>query len=413
MMFFSDDVKSVRSRLLRKLRVEPRRIKIRDIVIFSYPGIRGEHLRFDAETTSQLARIIAHIDLLVSLAKEHHELDCMTDPDIITRLSTAEFYFYTKTPLTVADFGVLLEYLEQLAPQLQDNILLLFGTFAIQIDNAVLNMLIEVRCGQNYQLKTRAKNINASADPFYFVPTFGRDLGYFGLRDVRHFIATEYGIVDCNPINEVIGSNGARFLNVTEICLEHHFAYGKKNLDKLLVDAVNGDTGQIPLNVEHTLCANSLVPEARSQVSANILCVDPRLYMTARYRNWEQLLHSGFFSNFGADNLQQSHLEQIAQSINDKYRGLHENDVSLTTDQEGVVYINNPFFGEGNSHCYIYEIRELPLYNQDILNKVMEINNQVAERMVERYLAEASTSISVDGPQDEFAEYRSTMFDID
>ena len=139
-----------------------------------------------------LARLESSITELMDNAENTYQENCYIsgtsklDPDYITRLSTNEFFFYTKEPLTLKEFEELQNKLVVKAKTLSPGVQLIFGSFAVATEeNKVMNVTPHITCGESPQFQFIVKNHTSSIDVRYKIPDGFGDTNTLAAWDVK------------------------------------------------------------------------------------------------------------------------------------------------------------------------------------------------------------------------------------
>lgn len=130
------------------------------------------HLEKAGKFDGALKRIEISIIQLMDYAKMLHErhVHRFTAGSFVTRLSTNEFFFYTKEPLTLAEFQELLESIVNHAKTRPTALQCILGSFAVKTeDNKLMNVTPYLTCGDHADVHLIVKNHTAEEDVRYKV----------------------------------------------------------------------------------------------------------------------------------------------------------------------------------------------------------------------------------------------------
>lgn len=231
---------------------------------------------------STLPRLTAFIRYLARVANAHHERDyggfdnegiyftkknCRNK---ITRLLTHEFSFYTEQPLTLVEFEQLIEEIDKIAQQLRPNVHLLLSSFAIQLEEGVLNNTIYLQGGAQPKINSFCKTAIDNADvcydtsPLFKITSQSKNTGsLISCEKESSFISTMSSFI-------VETEGGAQYLQLIEVCLEH----SQKRAKSMLLLFLNSKN-LIPNQVDHLLSSNCIKVVERAKISNYISQVDP------------------------------------------------------------------------------------------------------------------------------------------
>lgn len=203
------------------------------------------------------------------------------DPDYITRLSTNEFFFYTKEPLTLKEFEDLQSTIADKAKTLSSGVQLILGSFAVKTeDNKVMNVTPHVSCGETPNIQLIVKNYTSSIDVRYKIPDGLGDTNTLGVLDktsqtpvampqiMINGRATEFtfnNIVPCKT------PGGTSFVTAIDICLDHAYGIAKNNFNAL----ASKDPGILQQPVSHVVVSNSININDTKCIGPNVMHVDP------------------------------------------------------------------------------------------------------------------------------------------
>lgn len=251
-------------------------VLIQDMVVVSDVhacSFNGEFGKLDAPvepSTKTVERLFHKIAFLAEEAKNAHLANNYNHhPRAVTRLITNEFYFYTKRPLSLSDFEQLQEKIANLMKSMPENVQLVLGTFAVEVEHKVMNVAVHMIAGKQPFIKLIVKNWNASTDPVYTNPDNGHPLMHFSVRynsDPSKYSISVDGRKHSFSYNNVsvwkVGDTD--IYTPIDICLDHLVGVGKVNTEKNLyhlgVSRFQAAKTGAPLPVASTpLCASIVI----------------------------------------------------------------------------------------------------------------------------------------------------------
>ncbi len=179
--------------------------------------------------------------------------------EVITRLSTNEFFFYTKEPLNLNEFEKLQEILIEKAEGMPAGIHLILGSFAINIQGkGLINVTPFIVCGKSCEALYIVKNYPNPIDVSY-QNSNGRTIPLLGINSIdssdlpllsiqnKTYTLDFYNVVPClTPL-------GKPFKTVIDICLDHNQGIGIENITNLLLQ----DASILQQPVSHIVISNS------------------------------------------------------------------------------------------------------------------------------------------------------------
>lgn len=229
--------------------------------------------------TDLINRILLHIEKLINYANDCHK--DQYDNSNITRLLTNEFYFYTKTPLSLDNFKKLLQNIKGLASKCEENLHLVLGSFAVLTpDNKLMNVVPFVMCGKDPEVKLTVKNYTSEIDPVYKIKNTSGKIQAIESADILNY---KKKLQKCNDdefqfeFNNVFKSkyNNDEFYTGIDICLDHAYGVAQNNMNKLKKE----DNTAKNKSVSHVVISNSIEIEENKLIN-NIqkpTHVDPRV----------------------------------------------------------------------------------------------------------------------------------------
>lgn len=197
---------------------------------------------------SVVDRLYRRIQEIVPDAAMQHKADNYDDdektllPDKrnnITRLITNEFFFYTKRPLTLAQFQQLMQKMAAWAAIQPENLHLILASFAVQTGAGVMNIVPVIQCGPAAKINFVAKSNPSDVDPVY-TETAGSKRMLFNVSkaiDISKIEITINGKPHPISFDNIIACKTAEETTihyVIDICLDHSAGVGMINfLEKL------------------------------------------------------------------------------------------------------------------------------------------------------------------------------------
>lgn len=368
-------------------------ITIRDIVVYpiALKDVWGEapkkHNIFNGNLYSQkftsIVRLIDHIQLLAHIANVYHQhayLEKISDDDVwqvkkgcsskITRLPTHEFSLYTHTILTLDEFSLLVQAIEQIAKNQHTNVHLFLSSFAIKsFAGELLNISLYVQCGPDPVIEVITKNKKSKVDfaydncPILFTsPKKGKIKVNDEIKEIdclQTFLATKDGsTVIAMKSFFTVPVHRDEYLQVIEICFEHEEAKAKS----LLKDACSNtkNTQIMPALVNHLVSSCTIPLDDENQISlADIRQIDPKEAKAEAKEN------ATWHDDLTADDFFLPILNKYPQTL-------------IGKNTKGLI-IHHPPFG-GSIHVFPQEEQSLLSYHPDLLPAVNRYNQAADKR---------------------------------
>ncbi|MBS0289578.1 MAG: hypothetical protein JSS07_06050, partial [Proteobacteria bacterium] len=250
-------------------------VTIQDIIFTEYEaGKCGEFAQPAANVSTQKNRLYQHIERMVlTAASEHRQKNCGNSNFLqpgkennITRLVTNEFSLYTKTPLSIADFNDLQQWLVALAKQAPQNLHLILSSFAVRTpNNKVMNVVAQIECGADPKVNLIVKNNPSVVDPVYSEYVNGYKVNIPNIDIKNNDKVNTYQIqlngkaipFSFNNVTECTTAGGAKFHSCVDICLDHLHGVAKNRLNDKLQQADNiSPTEFLPSQCSHVVTSN-------------------------------------------------------------------------------------------------------------------------------------------------------------
>ncbi|HAT8180273.1 TPA: hypothetical protein JA361_12645, partial [Legionella pneumophila] len=257
----------------------PKRPIIQDISVISdlTPSSQGEAFNPGAPASQNPMTPIERHDMLVRLEKSISDLmidsektyqnNCYkpgtteVDLDYICRLSTNEFFFFTREPLTLKEFEALQNKLVDEAKKRPSGLQLILGSFAVKTESGkVMNVVPHITCGQLPNFNFIVKSYTSPVDFRYQIPDGKGNTSLLEALDVTNpdnpmpSITVNGATVDLSFNNIVTCKTPgeASFLTAVDICLDHAKGVAKQNFEAL--SARHPETSKKPIS--HVVVSN-------------------------------------------------------------------------------------------------------------------------------------------------------------
>ncbi len=321
---------------------------------------------------TQEKRLKAYIASLLTFANEyHHALNCQADSDgfyqlkenrknHITRLTTHEFFFYTKKPLSLEQFHAISQAIEKMAMKLTPNVHILLSSFAVQDNNGTLfNMSFFIEGGENPILHVFSKNTASDSDIDYnerqrLFSQRNQKLDALAENTDFHaeIIASQTdSAISNNSVFDVRTAGGACYTQAIDVCLDHE----REHVKKLIIKRIQDNSDEfLPNQIEQCISSNTTYLYSESLISDRFLHVDPLISM----------------SSYGLDNgikiLENAAVGRICQP---QYPAM-----KIVEYAEGYKMLSPPF----GDNCYIEVFKEKPAgtYKSDFQTAIDEHNSK-------------------------------------
>lgn len=234
------------------------------------------------EREDMVDRMENSIKDLMDEAESTYQANCKipgtsnVDPDYITRLSTNEFFFYTKEPLTMKEFEDLQNKIAQKAEALAPGVQLILGSFAVKTDDKVMNVTPHITCGNPPDFNFIVKNKTSSIDVRYKVPGIGTMIDTLDTDQPSNPMPT----ITINGVSKALSFNnivpcktpgGTQFLTAVDVCLDHAYGVAKKNYEAL----VKSQPSTAFQPVSHVVVSNCIDLENNNCLGKAVMHVDP------------------------------------------------------------------------------------------------------------------------------------------
>lgn len=226
------------------------------------------------ERADMIQRQFESIAQLMKFAQSDHGANCIQegtaekDPDYITRISTAEFNFYTIEPLNLPEFEELIDRIATQAKYMDKGVHLVLGSFAVITSNQnVINVTPHITCGEPPSVTLLVKNLTTAIDVRYKEIDDSGIIRTLPVLDSTCFPSPPLSITidgkktdfQLNNIIHCKTPGETPFLTAVDICEDHTEAIAKRNAQQLVAN--DPHLGQQPFS--HMVISNSvfLIPE--------------------------------------------------------------------------------------------------------------------------------------------------------
>ncbi len=237
------------------------------------------------ERQKMVERLEKSIFTLMDEAKDTHEANNIkyNVPDHITRLSTNEFFFYTKEPLTLKEFEELQNKIAQRAKAMPEGVQLILGSFGVKTDDGkVMNVVPHISCGDPPEFYFIVKNNTSAIDPRYKEPDGMGGMDKLPMLDARTHKSsmpmphiTIDGKVKAFSFNNIVQCktpSGVQFLTAVDICLDHAYGVAQKNYQKL----AKKEPEIVKKPISHVVVSNCIHLDKTKCLGSAVMHVDPR-----------------------------------------------------------------------------------------------------------------------------------------
>lgn len=270
-------------------------VVIQDIVIVSKalprsPVPAGEFGDMRADEPSQAIRLFALIKNIVERTAFKHRLrHCDSQNQLkpdkknhITRAITNEFFFYTKTPLSIKEFEHLQEKIFKLAQQQPENLYCILSSFAVKTpENTLMNVVVHLECGKKPKIQYIVKNYPSVLDPTYIEKSKDGSVALKNVNARTHDLSNYQMVIDnekysfsYDSIVECKTNGGEGFFVSINICQDYLLTVPAKQLGKkieMMIAQLTQGTRSEPIPTRYsrviTSDVTSLLPEDNSQVT--------------------------------------------------------------------------------------------------------------------------------------------------
>jgi len=215
----------------------------------------------------------------------------------ITRALTNEFFFYTKRPLTIAEFELLQQKLYALAETQPENLHLILGSFSVLTpDNKIMNVTPFIQCGKNPIVNFTVKNHPSSIDPSYNDVVTDVDPNkyikfpsvsvqdnisdcFISLNNQRYNFSFE-NTFECKSMDDE-----SAYHCCIDVCLDHKEGVAKDNL----LAKINNESENLLLNVKNkknilpSLCSHIVISNSINITNMNVMSYENVVHVDPFY----------------------------------------------------------------------------------------------------------------------------------
>lgn len=294
-----------------------------------------------SERQSMVQRLEDSISELMDDAQKSYQANCHKpgttdiDPDYIMRLSTNEFFFYTKEPLTLKEFEQLQNKIAEKAKTMSPGVQLILGSFGVKTDDGkVMNVTPHITCGPSPDFHFVVKNYTSPIDVRYKIPDGTGSTNTLPVLDKSKPSSPMPQImVNGTPkeftFNNVIPCKtpgGTPFITAIDICLDHAYGVAKKNYTAL----AKKDPAILKQPISHVVVSNCIDLKKENSIDTAIMHVDPT-YSPERCKNGaSQQARTSRKNAFGNDSF--SIFDVVRQQVNQLTDYIKNNYAYKTTD---------------------------------------------------------------------------------
>lgn len=317
----------------RRCKTADKPVVIQDVIVQAFspipggPPPLGEYGNLTANTKTQVVRMGTQIQRMADYAgKIHKRHHFQTDPDsqtlqmkktsenIVTRVITNEFLFYTKVPLSIKEYEQLLRIIDAIAKTQPENVQMILSSFAVRTPNdEVMNVVMQVDCGKEPRIQPFAKNFYSHVDPSYVDRDKDGNMIEDENGDPKELLNVNYlrnnrpdpinqlpitrfstdvprvmqGDGSNNAFNishdgvfENVTAGGAKYFTVVDVCVDHSYLLGKRMLNQHLQQQVanaanSSETNPIPIQISHVVTSNWINTNPNAKIGNAISQADP------------------------------------------------------------------------------------------------------------------------------------------
>jgi hypothetical protein len=240
----------------------------------------------DSERHDMVARLQTTISDLMHDAENTYQANCYNDetqefnPDYITRLSTNEFFFFTKEPLSLQEFETVQNQIAEKAKNTPAGVQLILSSFAVKTkDNKVMNVTAHITCGDPPTFNFIVKSNTSPIDVRYKIANEQGDISYLDVLDKMNSNALMPQIkvngrehsLSFNNIIECKTPGGTPFVTAIDVCLDHRREVARQNFDTLS----KSKPYLLSLPFSYVVVANTINLAKKLCLGSDVLHVDP------------------------------------------------------------------------------------------------------------------------------------------
>lgn len=238
-----------------------------------------------SERLDMLQRLEDSIGQLMDEAQENHEKNCYkpgtneVDKDYITRLSTNEFFFYTKEPLTLQEFERVQNKIAEKARALSPGVQLILGSFAVQSMGSVMNVTPHITCGAAPNFHLVVKSTTSAIDVRYKIPdgkggastlpALDKSRPFYPMPTIKiDGLSEEFSF---NNVFSCCTPSGRSFMTAIDICLDHAVGVAKSNYSNL----VKASPIVLKQPLSHVVVSNYIELYKNNCIGIDVMHADP------------------------------------------------------------------------------------------------------------------------------------------
>ncbi len=320
---------------------------------------RGEpipiSLMMPSERADMVSRLESSIHQLMDDADKVYQTNCYkpgtneVNPDYITRLSTNEFFFYTKEPLTLEEFEKIQNKIADKAKTLSSGVSLIFGSFAVKTeDNKVMNVTPHITCGKAPDFHFIVKNHTSPIDVRYKIPSDSTNTTetLAALDKSTSTLLPMPKIMIDGTFKELSFNNlvtcktlgGTEFLAAIDICLDHARGVARINYEEL--KKRNPAIKSLP--IFHVVVSNCICINPANCLGSDIMHVDPEFSPTQCKKGaLQQQTSSNQIFKFGKDLFSTYVLDVVRFNLKNNYAYIQDSPLNGRSHGVYEASINN------------------------------------------------------------------------
>lgn len=236
------------------------------------------------ERQEMVERLEKSIFTLMDEAKDTHQANNLkyNDPDYMTRLSTNEFFFYTKEPLTLKEFEKLQNKIAEKAKTMPEGVQLMLGSFGVKTDDGkVMNVIPHISCGSPPDFHLIVKSNTSPVDVRYKEPDGIGGMDTLPMLDSsthkppmlmpQIMIGGKIKEFSFNNIVPCKTPGDTQFLTAVDICIDHAYGVAKKNYR----DLAEKNPEILKQPISHVVISNWIFLEKAQCIGSAVMHVDP------------------------------------------------------------------------------------------------------------------------------------------
>lgn len=376
----------------------------------------GESDTVHQDTRNRVTRLAQHIKIWADIAQQYHKDHYFEDGSVkpkalnkITRLSVNECALYTnETPLSEAEYEVLVKHIEQIAKDLPVNVHLALGTVAVALDNRTpklqLNISLYVQGGGGEQAKmfpTAKAHPNVADREYENYKLYGKFLNntLTKLKNFDERVDSTNVSANYNPVFIVETEGGAKVTVGVDKCLDYDVEHTKNEYEKEVKSVLTNedDMTYFPYQRSHVLLANSTEIQEGKSITHTITNADPDSKggsLTNQLME-EQKQHM-------LDPSEQDHYSHIPSTQEMKDAGFTYTDILVTPEE---ISVKNPPFG---SDYAVVAYLEHSLIADQLLEHykpmVDQANQSTMKRRIEATLKSNNVSLVEESRETNYVE---------